>query len=472
MALIMIMTASQYYAFNHSNQPFVPKSPQMVIQASNDLIFQILYYAINANGEKSMQINMTEKRIGGLDNSINSRRYDVDALRVLAFAILILYHSGMFYVQDWGWHVKSQYQAQWLQIPMMFFNQWRMALLFIISGMATFFLVKKTGSGFLGNRFKVIGVPLLFGMFVIVSPQAYFEARFEMDYNESFWLFWQHYVGISDWPESMTNGSDYDLTWNHLWYLPYMLLYSIVLIPFAWGSAKLTEKLTSRSIPFMFWLLVPLLPLMLLGTYLFPLFPYIDHSFFEDGYAHGMYFTFFFLGFVLMHSKQVWQQLASNRWLMLAVSTLSFIVFITMNQNYPEQPSKLYEQSFLLVLYVNRWFWILTLLALAHTYLNRPARWLSYSTGAVFSWYILHQTITVSIGALVTPFSLGAVFEPIVVIGGTVLGCVLIHHFIVRPLPVLHLLMGHRDNNARLNAKTIVSEKTPSQSVESPIKIS
>lgn len=410
-----------------------------------------------------MQRNVTTQGLDGHNNSVNSRRYDIDAIRVLAFAILILYHSAMFYVQDWGWHVKSQYQAEWLQIPMMFFNQWRMALLFVISGMATFFLVKKYGSGFVGNRLKIVGIPLLFGMFVIVSPQAFFEARFETDYNESFWIFWQHYVGLSDWPAMMSNGSDYDLTWNHLWYLPYMLLYSIVIIPFSIASARLSKHLASQSIPLLFWMVVPLLPLMLLGTYLFPLFPYIDHSFFEDGYAHGLYFTFFLLGFVLMHSKQVWQQLSSNRWILLGTSIVSFIVFISMNQNYPEQPNKLYEQSFLLVLYSNRWFWILTLLAMAHTYLNRPAKWLSYGTGAVFTWYILHQSITVSIGALITPFSVGAWLEPIVVVGGTALGCLLIHHFIVRPLPFLHLLMGHRDNKVDRGAKKESSGKMSKQ---------
>ena len=33
------------------------------------------------------------------------RRHDIDALRALAFALLILYHGCMLYVagEDWGW---------------------------------------------------------------------------------------------------------------------------------------------------------------------------------------------------------------------------------------------------------------------------------------------------------------------------------------------------------------------------------
>lgn len=33
---------------------------------------------------------------------MTERRHDIDALRVFAFALLILYHVGMAYVADWG----------------------------------------------------------------------------------------------------------------------------------------------------------------------------------------------------------------------------------------------------------------------------------------------------------------------------------------------------------------------------------
>mgnify|MGYP001820327403 FL=1 len=40
-----------------------------------------------------------------ISTSAPGRRYDIDALRVFAFGLLILFHVGMFYVADWGWHV-------------------------------------------------------------------------------------------------------------------------------------------------------------------------------------------------------------------------------------------------------------------------------------------------------------------------------------------------------------------------------
>ena len=56
---------------------------------------------------------MTKHGIPPLD-----RRHDIDALQIIAFGILILYHAGMFYVADWHWHIKSAYTAEWLQVPM------------------------------------------------------------------------------------------------------------------------------------------------------------------------------------------------------------------------------------------------------------------------------------------------------------------------------------------------------------------
>ena len=59
-----------------------------------------------------------------------SRRHDIDALRALAFGLLILYHVGMAYVAEWDFHIKSAYLGEWLQWPMIMLNRWWMPLLF------------------------------------------------------------------------------------------------------------------------------------------------------------------------------------------------------------------------------------------------------------------------------------------------------------------------------------------------------
>jgi len=47
-----------------------------------------------------------------------TRHYGMDWLRIGAFALLIFYHIGMYFV-PWGWHVKIAQPRDWVQIPMM-----------------------------------------------------------------------------------------------------------------------------------------------------------------------------------------------------------------------------------------------------------------------------------------------------------------------------------------------------------------
>ncbi|MDQ1086206.1 acyltransferase family protein [Siphonobacter sp. SORGH_AS_1065] len=103
------------------------------------------------------------------------RRYDLDWLRVLAFLLLIFFHTGMFF-NYWGWHVKNNVQTHWVEYPMMFTSAWRMALLFMISGMGVYWALGQRSAGsFLGERTKRIFIPLVFGMFFIIPPQIFFE---------------------------------------------------------------------------------------------------------------------------------------------------------------------------------------------------------------------------------------------------------------------------------------------------------
>ena len=105
------------------------------------------------------------------------RRHDIDWVRICAFGLLVFYHVGMYYV-SWDWHVKSPYAGEALEPLLLLTSPWRMSLLFVVSGVASAFLLGKTrrdGARFLGPRSWRLLLPLLFGMLVVVTPQAYYE---------------------------------------------------------------------------------------------------------------------------------------------------------------------------------------------------------------------------------------------------------------------------------------------------------
>ena len=72
------------------------------------------------------------------------RHYGLDWLRIGAFGLLIFYHVGMVFV-PWDFHVKTSHPAEWVAIPMLATNSWRLMLLFVVSGYASRALLLKGG---------------------------------------------------------------------------------------------------------------------------------------------------------------------------------------------------------------------------------------------------------------------------------------------------------------------------------------
>jgi hypothetical protein len=105
--------------------------------------------------------------------SIKVRLYFLDWLRVLAFGLLVFYHSGLIFV-DWGFHIRNNSVTDILKPPLLFLNQWRLPLLFFVSGAGTFFaLGKRTGSVFVKERFVRLFIPLVFGILIIIPRRAW-----------------------------------------------------------------------------------------------------------------------------------------------------------------------------------------------------------------------------------------------------------------------------------------------------------
>ena len=100
------------------------------------------------------------------------RRYDVDAIRVIALGLLIVYHIAVAF-QPWGadlvMFVENEQSLEWVWVLMMVINIWRIPILFVVSGMgARFAMERRDWSNLLSDRSLRIFVPLLFGMFFIV----------------------------------------------------------------------------------------------------------------------------------------------------------------------------------------------------------------------------------------------------------------------------------------------------------------
>jgi glucan biosynthesis protein C len=84
----------------------------------------------------------------------SERQYFIDWLRIFLIFSVYLFHIGMFF-NTWDWHVKNPTGYDGLLTKLMLFlHEWRMPLLFLISGAGTYYaLGKRTPGRYLGERF-------------------------------------------------------------------------------------------------------------------------------------------------------------------------------------------------------------------------------------------------------------------------------------------------------------------------------
>lgn len=371
------------------------------------------------------------------------RRHDLDALRVFAILSLIAYHCGMLYVAEWDWHIKSTYLQEWLQWPMLAMNRWRMALLFLVSGLAIgLFQPARAPGRFALVRTWRLFLPLVFGMLAIVPVQAYVQGVVNGGVQPGYLDFMLRYWQLQPWPDGRFDGAEHGVTWNHLWYLAYLWVYTLLLtalLPLLESSAG--RGLQARLGALRGWKLVllPALPLVLYLNVLMPRFE-ASNDLVHDWFQHAQFFTVFLYGYALARCDGFWDELRRLRkplgWMALAMIVV-YVPLLKLDVEYPE-PALVAIRCLrgLLV-----WTTLLAILAWAQHALARPFRWLPYASEAVFPWYVIHQSATVLLAYWLVPRQLGAPLEAALVVFGTLAACG-IGHEIVRRVGFLRPLFG------------------------------
>jgi surface polysaccharide O-acyltransferase-like enzyme len=344
-----------------------------------------------------------------------------DWVRILAFGLLVLYHVGMYYV-TWDWHIKSPHAGAALEPWMRLVSPWRMDLLFLVSGVATSFMLRRNGAdgALLGARAKRLLIPLAFGMLAIVPPQSYFEVMhkhgFAGDYVDFMRLYLTGYGGFC----GGRGGCLILPTWNHLWFLSYLFVYTLL----AWAMLRVRPDLPdrlARALPGVLrgaWLFV--VPIGLLAVSLALLigrFP-VTHALVDDWFAHAQYFAFFALGIVLARTPVVWQRMQQVRWFALAIGLGGWALLVSGLLVLPEFGSAARLLRFGVYSTV-QWCGVLAAFGFAHRHLNRDGALRRYLTDAVFPVYILHQTLTILLARALAPADLAPAAEGLLLVAGT-----------------------------------------------------
>lgn len=336
-----------------------------------------------------------------MERGRETRLVELDWLRVLAVLFLIYYHTAAIFVH-WDSIVNNEEKSLAADLFVLFVDQWYMPLFFLIAGASSrFSLVRRSGSAYAVERLKRLCVSLVFGMLVVVPPQVYFERLQDSLFQGSFADFYRHlFNGI--YPAG-------NLSWHHLWFVAYLLVFSLFLLPallwFRGSGLPVLERLGSLLTRSGLWLLLPGLPLAVSETLLRPRFP--GPANFVDDWASVCFFGLFFLyGYILFSDRRLLEAAEAGRHWVLAVAVGSSAVGAALfwTGRIPGYGTPLPQglsPGWALLMWLrgmNAWSWVLFWVALARTRLTCRNRFLAYASEAAYPFYILHETWIVAIG--------------------------------------------------------------------------
>lgn len=371
-----------------------------------------------------------------------SRRHDLDWLRLIAILILLFFHTGMLF-NTWGWHVKNNETSVTFQYWMVWSHYFRMPLLLFISGAGTYMaLGKRTTRQFAGERFRKLFIPLVFGMFVVVPPQIYYEHIKEYP---SYGDFYKTVFNFVPYPQG-------SFSWHHLWFIMYLFLYSLLAIPYLSflrrdSSVPWKERLTRRfSNPLVLWLVPP--TLMGISQFILrPFFPEETHALIDDWAFFVLYGSFFFFGMTAYSSTALWERIGSLRKVLALGMVISLVPFYTCYFSFRgllDLP--LSEEAVEIIFDVTSvytgWSTVITIIAFGQHYLNRSHPWLSRFNEGLYPFYILHQTVIIALGYYICQLTWSISVKYWTVAFLTLVSCMLIYLLLIRPFKITRLFFG------------------------------
>jgi len=361
-----------------------------------------------------------------------SRKYELDWLRVTAVLVLVFFHSSEIFSGGW-FHIKNTETSYFFNVLSGFIYLWHMPLFFLISGASTWFALEfRTEREYRKERIVRLFIPLVFGILLLIPPQSYFENIQKAGFRGSFPEFYPHFFnGI--YPSG-------NLHWGHLWFLFYLLVFSLVsvklFVSFKVGQRQKFRKSFANRFSrghSIFKLVVPLIFIEVVFRWLFPGF----QTFVTDWANVFHYLYLFVLGYLLYSEKSLLDGISANMKLALIVAiplSISYLVVAPLSQTafdgFMANPTSSYLLShpetvlyyiLLMVLKVTaEWCWLIVLLGYGRKLLSYQKRGIRVLSRFAFPFYIFHQTVVITIGFHVVQLSLHIGLKYLIVVLGAI----------------------------------------------------
>jgi hypothetical protein len=334
-----------------------------------------------------------------------------------------------------------------------------MPLFFVLSGAAVF-LSKRSDKTweFIKTRFMRLLVPLIFiGTFIINPLYVYIERLSSGQAAGSFFRWYpQYFDGIYGFGGNFAPLGQ----GTHLWYLEFLFIYSLILLPlFARSKKRGTSFLSRLSIHFEKpWSLFSLfLPISAVAA-AFAIFG-LGGARVTGGWDPISYLLFFSYGYLIFSNTKILDTIKKYSPIYLAAAIILTALFLdshfgfilkipglTIHDLQNDGALLPLNQSLWVAVQALRgllaWCWIIGLLGLGRRFLNTNNKFLAYANEAVLPFYIMHHTVIYIIGYNVIQWSsnIGVKFLIISIASFTII--MAIYEILIRRINLPRFLFG------------------------------
>ena len=376
---------------------------------------------------------------------IKTRRYDLDWLRLIAFGVLIYFHAAIIFVPDGLPLIQNDQTSALMDKFVNFSSQFRLALLFLISGVGVAFARRRRSTGeFLIERSTRLLVPFAIGLLLLVPLMVYFERLHQGAFTGSFLSFYPSVFTTGVYPTG-------NLSWHHFWFIAYLYLFCVIGVKvFSYFEGdkgqdfldNLAEWFRGYNIyGFIFVLLVAEVPLRIV----FPGFRDLIH----DWASFSHWFLIFLVGYVLANRESLLDEITRIRFVsLLGAGVSTYLLFAwfydggNINLHRDDPDIVLRYLGYCVTSMTMVWCCLLTCVGFAGKYLRFTNPLLRYLNEAVYPLFILHLTVIVILGYVVVPLPWSITEKYLAITTLTVVICLVIYHLAIRPFNLTRLLFG------------------------------
>lgn len=377
------------------------------------------------------------------------RRYDVDWLRVLAVCVLVMIHTAAMFDPYPITAVKGR-KSFALAVFSTFVHEWRLSVLFIVSGAGTYFALGfLSGRQFAVSRFKRIMIPLVAGTLLVVPIHIYYwQFLGNPGYAKSYLQFYRS-IMYKFFVFGLFGQGRESLHWAHLWFLFYLFVISLAVLPLLLYLRRDTGRRHVSRLAALLGkkggIFLMVIPILFVEATLRALRPGSARAIIVDDWANFFnYLILFVYGFIIFSDDRIRTAIERHRFaaLALGIVTSAAYLYLTFMALIPVKGYNLDWTLFRLMCGFNMWFWCVAIFGFGSRHLNFNHKILPYANSAVYPVYILHLPIATAIAYRMVRLPLPVSVQFAVIVLGTILVSVCIYEFILRRTSVTRFLFG------------------------------